>query len=179
MPGTTALQLYSYPLTTDQAAPSGIQTLAQSIEKQVVAVFPDAATRDSRWAAATGLTNGAVCFLTSTGELQLRAGGAWVVIGGRATAFAMAAGTVTLSYSAAATASAATTYPTGRFSAPPLTVVTAHTSAGGVGNAYLSYQVTANTATGFTLLGLAQQAITASIASIWNSTQMTSAASAG
>src|SRR5436305_15225148 len=92
MPGTTALQAYSYPLTTDQAAPTGIQSLAQQVEKQVVAIFASTTTRDSQWTAATGLADGALCFITATGELQLRSAGAWVVVGGRANPYASAAG---------------------------------------------------------------------------------------
>lgn len=119
MPGTSPLQLYSYPLTTDQASPAGIQTLAQAIEKQVVAIFPDTGTRDSRWTSATGLANGAMCFITATGELQLRSAGAWVVIGGRAAPFATATGLANYSISAAASVTVTITFPTNRFSVAP------------------------------------------------------------
>jgi hypothetical protein len=119
MPGSTSLQLYQYPVSTDQASPAGLQTIAQAIERQVVAVFPDTGTRDSRWTAATGLANGAMCFISATGELQLRAGGAWVVIGGRASAFAMATAQVGFSINNATNITVAVTFPAGRFSATP------------------------------------------------------------
>jgi hypothetical protein len=126
MAGTTPLQLLSFPQTTDQASPASIQTLAQAVEKLVVAVFPDAATRDSRWASAGGLGNGAPCFLQSTGELQLRSAGAWVVIGGRAAPFAHASGQRTFSLTAGNSSSIASNVglPTGRFSVAPVIFAT-------------------------------------------------------
>lgn len=130
MPGTTVLQLYSYPTTADQASPASIQTLAQSVERQVVAVFADAATRDSRWTAATGITNGAMCFLLSTGELELRSGGAWIVIGGRQSSFAMAEGTAGYALANVASITVTITFPTNRFSLAPV-VFAGHQSAGG------------------------------------------------
>lgn len=135
MAGSSPLQLYSYPTTTDAAGPSSIQTLAQAIEKQVVAIFADTGTRDSRWTAATGLANGAMCFIIATGELQLRSGGAWVVIGGRASAFAMQSSTWNVT-TAASTLSgpSSITWIAGRFSLAPVVMLTLTTTSGTLAN---------------------------------------------
>src|SRR5947199_4034557 len=93
MAGTTPLQAYPYLTNPDSNTPVGIQNLAAALEKQVVAVFASTAIRDTAWTNATGLANGAMCYITTTGELQLRSGGAWVVIGGRAAPYASAQGT--------------------------------------------------------------------------------------
>lgn len=134
MPGSSALQLYPYPTSTDSASPAGIQTLAQAVEKQVVAVFADAATRDSRWTAATGIGNGAMCFLLSTGELQLRSSGAWIVIGGRASSYAMQSGAFNVT-TATATISgpSSPTWTTGRFSQAPQTFLQVTGTSGSLG----------------------------------------------
>lgn len=180
MPGSTPLQLYAYPLTTDQAAPAGIQTLAQAIEKQVVALFPDTATRDSRWTAATGLANGALCFINSSGELQLRAGGAWVVIGGRASSFAMAQGTAGYSLTAVSNVNVSITFPAGRFSVAPILDVYQQ-SAGGGSNSIVFRPVS------ITTTGASVNCATYNLSSVtvsaevfgWTALQMTSAAAAG
>jgi hypothetical protein len=181
MAGTTALQLYSYPTTTDQASPAGIQTLAQAVEKQVVAVFPDTSTRDSRWSTATGLTNGALCFVTSTGELQLRSAGAWVVIGGRAAPFAEASGSTTWSVtSGGGGVTNSITYPTSRFSQAPITVAMVNSSAGNAVAATLL--IFNNTNTGCSLQiapGSGSWGATGTITGYWQAVQATSASASG
>lgn len=184
MPGSTPLQLYSYPTTGDQASPAGIQTLAQAIEKQVVAVFPDAATRDSRWTSATGLANGAMCFLASTGELQIRSGGAWVVIGGRASSFAMASGSYSVTYAGGTswgnTGVSNVTFPAGRFSAAPLVMSgNVWTSGAAVGGGYTAMQISAVTTTGFTATGAISGTGAATLSYSYLAIQMTSAAANG
>lgn len=180
MPGSSPLMLYPYPLTTDQAAPAGIQTLLQAVEKQVVAVFADAATRDSRWTAATGLANGAMCFLISTGELQLRSGGAWVVIGGRGAAYATAAGTGTYSLAGIGSTTIAVTFPAGRFSIAPIVVASGETA--GAGSYQIIYRVLSVSTTGCsvacTVYNNSAQTITNEFFG-WIAVQMTSGASAG
>lgn len=181
MPGSTPLQLYQYPLTSDQAAPASIQTIAQAIEKQVVAVFPDAATRDSRWTAATGLANGALCFLVSTGELQLRAGGAWVVIGGRASSFAMASGSFTWSMTTATNVTVTpVNFPANRFSQVPIVMCTQNSAGANTSKIIVrAFNVTtakfdANMSTGdATALSVTVETVG------WVAYQMTSAAAAG
>jgi hypothetical protein len=180
MAGTTALQLYSYPTTSDQASPVGIQTLAQSVERQVVAVFPDPATRDSRWAAAGGLANGALCFVVSTGELQLRAGGVWLVIGGHASAFAMSSGTVAYDLNNVSNVNVARTFSPSRFSLPP--VVAAFPESAGGGSQALTFRCYNITATGFTInvAHVSLTVVTVTGESLgWVAIQMTSTAAGG
>jgi hypothetical protein len=180
MPGTSPLQLYSFPTTSDQASPASIQTLAQAVEKQVVAIFPDAATRDSRWTTATGLANGAMCFITSTGELQLRAGGAWVVIGGRAAPFATAAGTGTYSLAATGSTTVAVTFPAGRFSIAP--IVIANGESAGAGSYQITFRILSVSTTGCsvacTMYNNSAVTVTGEFFG-WFAHQMTSAAAAG
>lgn len=180
MPGSTPLQLYSYPLTTDQAAPAGIQTLAQAIEKQVVAVFADTATRDSRWTTATGLANGAMCFITGTGELQLRSGGAWVVIGGRAGHFAFAQGSSVYSLSAVSNVNVTVTFPTGRFPTAPF--VYACLQSAGAGSNQLILRPFSITATGCSINVATYNLSAVTVTSeslVWSAFLATSTAAAG
>lgn len=181
MPGSTPLQLYAYPVTTDAASPAGIQTLAQSVEKQVVAIFPDTATRDSRWTTATGLANGAVCFITATGELQLRSAGAWVVIGGRAQPFSMATGSASVTTAASALSGpTAVTFPTSRFSQTPRVTATISSTSGSLANGS-NARTDLLTTTGFNMyiVSPANSAAGTSIACHWHAMQATSSASDG
>jgi hypothetical protein len=181
MPGSTPLQLYQYPTNTDQGSPASIQTLAQAVEKQVVAVFPDSGTRDSRWTAATGLTNGAMCFLVSTGELQLRSGGAWVVIGGRQSSFAMASGTFTWSMTTVTNITVTpVNFPAGRFSQVPIVMATQNSAGANTSKIIVrAFNITtakfdANMSTGdASALSVASEVVA------WTAYQMTSAAAAG
>lgn len=174
MAGSSPLQLYPYPTTVDQASPVGIQSLAAAMERQVVAVFADAATRDSRWSSATGLANGAMCFLTSTGELQLRSGGTWVVIGGRSAAYAMNSGLVNASVvSGGGGVNVTVTFTVGRFSQAPQVFGDINSGAGAaVGATLLIFSVTTTGCTiqiapsGATFTG------TATIPIFWQALQM-------
>jgi hypothetical protein len=182
MPGTTPLQLYSYPTSNDQASPSGIQTLATQVEKQVVAVFADAATRDSRWPTAGGLVDGAMCFLTDRKELQLRTGGAWVVIGGRAAPFATAAGSAALTFSnSRSSIGLQVNFPTNRFTQPPHIFATGPWFTGGYNYTELSFLVTFISTTSYFLHATAadETIMTATMNVNWMAIQMTSASADG
>jgi hypothetical protein len=180
MPGTTPLQLYQYPTTADQASPAGIQVLAQAMEKQVVAVFADASTRDTRWPTAGGLADGAMCFLADRRELQLRTGGAWVVIGGRNAPYAHASNTANYNLNGVSNVSINVTFPTNRFSLAPIVMAT-HQSAGG-GSQALTLRPFNITATGCTIniahVSLSTTTVTGEQFS-WAATQMTSIAQGG
>ncbi len=182
MAGSTPLQLYSYPTTGDAASPAGIQTLAQAIEKQVVAVFADTATRDSRWTAATGLANGAMCFIIATGELQLRSGGAWVVIGGRAAPFSTHAGTGTIGLvSGAANNSNTVGFTAGWFSVTP--IITLQPQGTNAGSQTYTPRTSGMSTSGFTVFAYATVpstfSATVTVNIDWHAMQMTSSTAAG
>lgn len=180
---TTAIQALPYPLTSDAAnVSSWNQQLAQAVEVKLNMVFATTAARD---AAIPSPTAGMECFITGTGEKQVRsASGAWMVEGGRATPFAMAAGSQSMSMGAAASAATTTgiALPAGRFSVAPLmwgSLLTAPSDAfSGIQPIFLSVTTTTFTlevtATGGSTWPNAQNVTVG-----WFAVQMTSAAAAG
>lgn len=90
---------------------------------------------------------------------------------GAALPFSMAAGTVTLSFSGAP-ASASVTFPTGRFTQPPVVTATL-----GVASLGISLSATSVTATGCTIGG--SSSYTGSVPVRWVAVQMTSTSGTG
>ena len=79
MASQTSNQALPYPQGTDTPAdtPLFIQSLAQAVEKKLVQVFTTTSDRDTKL---TAPTNGMLAVCTSSEEMFLRVGGAWVRI---------------------------------------------------------------------------------------------------
>lgn len=181
MAGTTPLLALSYPVSTDAASPVAVQTLAGQLEKYLVGVYATTTARDTAWTAAGGLANGALAFITGTGELQLRSAGAWVVIGGRATPFAFAAGTGVIAITTGdASASTTVSLPAGRFAVAPIVTMSATSISAGM--AVWQPRVGATTTTTFvawTVISSGTAASALSFGFTWLAAEMTAAAAAG
>jgi hypothetical protein len=180
MPGTSPLLAISYPVATDAASPAGVQTSIQQLEKYLVGVFASTTARDTAWTAAGGAQAGALAYITGTGELQLRTGSAWVVIGGRPAPYAVAAGTAAYALNAVSSITVTITFPSGRFSLAPI-VFAGNQSAGG-GTQALTFRPFTVTAASCSL-AISHNAGTVTTVTgetyAWTALQMSAGASAG
>lgn len=181
MPGASPLLALAYPVAADNAAPSGVQTLAQQLEKYLVGIFVSSAARDSAWTAAGGARTGALAYITGTGELQLRTSTAWVVIGGGVRPFAQAIGTFTWSLAGATNVTVTgIAFPAGRFSAIPIITIVGQTGAAGTDR--IIYRVAAITTASMNMNMSTADGSALTIGaqgSAFHAVQMTTATSAG
>lgn len=162
-----------YP-TSDQAndVPADIKTLVDGLGHFTVMRFANAAARD---VVLTAPQAGDLAFLQDVRIYTFYDGTEWLPTGPHAEA----AGSISVTVTAAATGTAVVTFPTGRFSVAP--IVTATLVDPAAGSARLSARVTSPTNTGFTASVFTGDGstTTSTVTVHWHAKQMLFSAAAG
>jgi hypothetical protein len=170
-----ATNAYGFTYPIEDAAndvPVDIKAAADSIGPYSNMRFANAAARD---ALLTAPVEGMRCWLQDINQWSYYDGLVWRP----ESAFAMAAGTVTVVVTAAATGTATVTFPSGRFTVAPIINITLTDPA--TGSQKLVPRVTSPTSGGFTATVFTGDAstTTATVVLHWTAVQMLSATAAG
>lgn len=156
MAGNTTQASIPYPELGDE--PNIEQAVKPTAEWLDTRVVPRYATTTERDTAIVTPVAGQVCYVTGSGLMVY--GTSWK----RQTPIS-AAGSASLVFSAASSATKVVTFPAGRFSATPNVVITGSSPSGSAsGITYKTYDVSS---TGFTIHGLQSSAVTVTISVAW------------